>query len=113
MRKVWLLTESLQEYEGADAQLQVTGVYGSLEKAAKAFLKALDWHLTNHPVTDEILQESMDNEWLMGTGHDVVDGILKIKLGALKKEMQINGGADVSWNYNTDECFSVHEVVVQ
>lgn len=114
-KTVWVLEETLPEYTENDCQTTLIGIYGSISAGATAFLEQLDYHLRlggDEMTRDILAHESEDHTWFLGYGHDIVDGVLQIKLGALKKSMQENRCASVLWD-DFSQCVSIREVEVQ
>jgi len=115
MKTVWVLEETLPEHHETDYRTTLNGVYGSINAGATAFLKLIEYHLAiaDYDMTKDILDhKDEDHEWFLGYGHDVVDGVLQIKLGALKKSMQEDRCASVGWD-DFNQCLSIREVEVQ
>lgn len=114
-KTVWVLEETLPEYTENDYQTTLIAIYGSISAGATAFLEQLELNLKmgHDGMTDEILDHKCtDHEWFLGYGHEVVNGVLQIKLGALKKAMNENRHASVGWD-DFSQCVSIREVEVQ
>lgn len=114
-KTVWVLEETTPEHHEYDYQTRLIGIYGSINAGATAFLEQLDYHLKvgyNGMTEDILAHESEDHIWFLGYGHDIVDGVIQIKLGALKKSMQENRRASVGWE-DFHQCVSIREVEVQ
>jgi hypothetical protein len=114
-KTVWVLEETLPEHHETDYQTTLIGIYGSISAGATAFLEQLDYHLKvgYDGMTQDILEhKGEDHEWFLGYGHDVVDGVLQVKLGALKKAMNEDRCASIGWD-DFNQCVSIREVEVQ
>lgn len=113
-KTVWVIEETLPEHHESDYQTSLVGIYSSMNMGATAFLAQLEYYLgLGYADTEDILAHGgEDHQWFLGYGHDIVDGIIKIKLGALKKAMQEDRHASVGWD-DFQQCVSIREVEVQ
>ena len=114
MKTVWVLEETLPEYTENDYQTTLIAIYGSISAGATALLERLEYHLAiaDYDMTKDILDhKGEDHEWFLGYGHDVVNGVLQVKLGALTKAMNEDRCASVGWD-DFNQCVSIKEVEV-